>query len=55
LIAHLTVIHDSRDLKHAVSQGRFAVINVGNNAKIPNLLRVGLAWDQSVQGFRRHS
>ena len=35
--AHRPVIHNARDLKHAVGKGRFAVVDVRNDAEISNL------------------
>jgi hypothetical protein len=43
LSTHRPVIDNTGELKHAVSQGRFTVVNVRNNAEIADEIRVSLS------------
>jgi hypothetical protein len=44
LILHLTLAYCSSRLEQTVRQGAFAVINVGNDAKISNLFHREFVW-----------
>ena len=39
--AHIALLYDFSDAQHAIGECRFAVIDVGNDAEIANLRRVG--------------
>jgi hypothetical protein len=40
LLAHIARLNNTGNSEHSVSQGRFTVINMSNNAEIPDLFRI---------------
>ena len=51
--SHRAVVDDTGELKHAVGEGRFSVVDVGNYAEIANHARVGLGWLKTAGGTWR--
>ena len=55
LRAHRAAVDDAGDLQHAVGQGRLAVVDVGDDAEVPDHRRVGGSGLRGVSWWPRRS
>ena len=54
LVAHVARIHHVGQLENAVGEGRFAVVDVGDDAEVPDPLRIGERLLREIRRLRSH-